>query len=472
MPYCPRCGAFMEQPTRFCIQCGSPMPPAVPAPVAVEPAPMPVAAPAAQPVQPPMPPAVPAPVAVEPAPMPVAVPVAQPVHPPMPVEPAPVATEPAPMPVAAPVVQPVQPPMPPVVPAPVAVEPAPMPVAAPVALPVQPPMPPAVPAPVAVEPAPMPVAVPVAQPVQPPMPIESAPEEPKPEKPKKVKVLPIVITCFVTLVLAAMVGLSVWWFSQPSASREEIRYNKGVASLNAGNYAEAYEYLKDAGNYKNAAELRDRFVFRPVDIHSANGDYQVKATYDERGNCIQIDVYYDNSTTPMITRTYTYGDKVGYPASMTISTSDGATFSAYLLYNDKGLLVKAQGKLNGENYNVTYTYDEYDDIVKEVEMAPDGTTFTTEYGYDAYGHIIWKQVKEGNRVVDAYSYTYDAYGNCTSKDFGDGVLLQYNYDDDGNRATKTWSDGTHEFYTYEVFYFENGKPANWNEFMWFFYDKY
>ena len=389
MPYCPRCGAFMEQPTRFCIQCGSPMPPAVPAPVAVEPAPMPVAAPVAQPVQPPMPPAVPVPVAVEPAPMP--------------------------------------------------------------------------------------VAVPAAQPVQPPMPIESAPEEPKPENPKKVKVLPIVITCFVTLVLAAMVGLLVWWFSQPSASREEIRYNKGVAALNAGNYAEAYEYLKDAGNYKNAAELRDCFVFRPVDIHSANGDYQAKATYDERGNCIQIDVYHDNNTTPTISKTYTYGDVVGYPTDVTISNSDGTTFSAHLLYNDRGLLVKAQGKLSGVNYNVTYTYDEYDDIVKEVEMAPDGTTFTTEYGYDAYGNIIWKQVEEDNRVVDAYSYTYDAYGNCTSKDFGDGVFSQYNYDDDGNRATEinTWSDETHEyFYTYEVFYFENGKPANWDEFMWFFYDKY
>ena len=97
-------------------------------------------------------------------------------------------------------------------------------------------------------------------------------------------------------------------------------------------------------------------------------------------------------------------------------------------------------QLDGSQYTVTYTYDDFDRCIREDIRYEDGTEEYTEYTYNDKGqYLTLKQYIGGELIMDyAFSYTYDGQGNQMSMDeYLDGDLLHhvtFTYDEDGREA--------------------------------------
>ena len=75
-------------------------------------------------------------------------------------------------------------------------------------------------------------------------------------------------------------------------------------------------------------------------------------------------------------------------------------------------------ELDGSQYTVFYTYDEFDRCLREDLTREDGTKEYTEYTYNEQGnYLTLKQYIGDELAVDyAFSYTYDGAGNLISRD--------------------------------------------------------
>ena len=75
-------------------------------------------------------------------------------------------------------------------------------------------------------------------------------------------------------------------------------------------------------------------------------------------------------------------------------------------------------ELDGSQYTVFYTYDEFDRCLREDLTREDGSKEYTEYTYNEQGnYLTLKQYIGDELAVDyAFSYTYDGAGNLISRD--------------------------------------------------------
>ncbi|MBR6594961.1 MAG: hypothetical protein IKK72_00050 [Oscillospiraceae bacterium] len=102
-------------------------------------------------------------------------------------------------------------------------------------------------------------------------------------------------------------------------------------------------------------------------------------------------------------------------------------------------------QLDGSQYTVTYTYDDFDRCIREDIRYEDGTEEYTEYTYnDKAQYLTLKQYIGGELIMDyAFSYTYDGNGNQVSMDeYLDGDLLYhvtFTYDAQGREVSSTTS---------------------------------
>ena len=104
-------------------------------------------------------------------------------------------------------------------------------------------------------------------------------------------------------------------------------------------------------------------------------------------------------------------------------------------------------QLDGSQYTVTYTYDDFDRCVREDVRYEDGTEEYTEYTYNDKGqYLTLKQYIAGELIMDyAFSYTYDGLGNQVSMDeYLSGDLLYhvaFTYDEEGRKSAPSplWS---------------------------------
>ena len=102
-------------------------------------------------------------------------------------------------------------------------------------------------------------------------------------------------------------------------------------------------------------------------------------------------------------------------------------------------------QLDGSQYTVTYTYDDFDRCIREDVRYEDGTEEYTEYTYNDQGqYLTLKQYMGGELIMDyAFSYTYDGNGNQVSMDeYLDGDLLYhvtFEYDEAGREVRSVTS---------------------------------
>ena len=102
-------------------------------------------------------------------------------------------------------------------------------------------------------------------------------------------------------------------------------------------------------------------------------------------------------------------------------------------------------ELDGSQYTVTYTYDEFDRCVREDVAYEDGTQEYTLYTYNEQGnYLTLKQYLAGELIMDySFSYTYDGNGNQVSMDeYLSGDLMYhvaFQYDAEGREIATTTS---------------------------------
>lgn len=100
---------------------------------------------------------------------------------------------------------------------------------------------------------------------------------------------------------------------------------------------------------------------------------------------------------------------------------------------------------DGTQYTITYTYDDFDRVVREETVWDSGLTELTEYTYDEQGnYLTLKQYVDGEIAMDyAFSYTYDGSGRQVAMDeylFGDLLYhVTFDYDDQGREIASVTS---------------------------------
>jgi hypothetical protein len=85
-------------------------------------------------------------------------------------------------------------------------------------------------------------------------------------------------------------------------------------------------------------------------------------------------------------------------------------------------------ELDGSQYTVTYTYDEFNRCIREDVRYEDGSEEYTEYTYNDHDqYLTLRQFIGGELAVDyAFSYTYDGAGNQVARDeYLSGDLLYH-----------------------------------------------
>ena len=271
--------------------------------------------------------------------------------------------------------------------------------------------------------------------------------------------------------------------TRPTTPTPEASYAAALAALAEKNYTEAHALLSALGDYKDAPALLEKFVFRPTEIKADNGD-TVTLTYDENGNCTRIVcdyikvIYTANGkwqTKKNTSVEYTYGDVVGQPVQTTTKREGEVESVAENTYDENGRLTMQSGTEYDRVFSAMYQYDDSGRLVRCDKFSVSGSGQVEEYIYDEDGKLI-RQTSTDNYGNSEVKYEYDDNGNCIKKTSSMSGS-EYEYDDNGNRTKakhhNVFDDITKNMtYTYEWFYFEDGVPGNWDNFVNTVYDEY
>ena len=90
---------------------------------------------------------------------------------------------------------------------------------------------------------------------------------------------------------------------------------------------------------------------------------------------------------------------------------------------------KSTGKIDNEDYNILYMYDENGLKIKEIH-SKNGQTL---YEYDKNSRLV-KKTTPDNVITN---YSYDENGNCTCEESSDGSIIKMEYADDGRILKRT-----------------------------------
>lgn len=284
----------------------------------------------------------------------------------------------------------------------------------------------------------------------------------------------LAIVCIFTLILPA------------------YNYYSAKNLIEEGKYDEAYECLVDAGDFKDAKELKKKFICVPTTVSTEYSDitgaYVTSYEYDENGNCImQIvtspigeqsisEMEYDKNgncikrinTDPneVSTVEYTYVYEGNLVTEMTLTKSSGDSITSKYTYDKNKNCIKTVSILPGGKENVeTKEYDKSNNPTKAHIETASGYEETVTYSYDADGNCVKKESKDKeDKVKQTVTYTYSDDGNLTSeKSIGEDIApetITYELDDLGNCKKKTvqrqfGEDTSSETYTYgdyQIFY--------------------
>ena len=219
----------------------------------------------------------------------------------------------------------------------------------------------------------------------------------------------------------------------------EAKYNDALAMIDSGNYTDAYEILKDLGDYKDTAKHLDRFVF-----------FLTKLTYD----------LYDRAGV----MTTTLG-RFNLPSNM-ISVADIGTKDGTYTYDEQGNLKRQEVNIDGLIAAFDYTYDENNRLIK-AEYSENGVvSITHEYPQNEMGLNAKDIYTVNGEVAYDATYTYDEQGRKIRMEYISEIygscIDTFTYDEKGNliEEKSVSLDGSETYYHYTYTYDESGKLAS------------
>ncbi len=145
-------------------------------------------------------------------------------------------------------------------------------------------------------------------------------------------------------------------------------------------------------------------------------------TFDENGNLIKdstrsTDRVYSTSGSYYISYSteYSYDENGWLVSEKDVSRSGEETITEYKnTYDNNGNCVQVECIYpDGSSDTTYYTYDGKL-YVKEVFVSSDNETTTTEYVYDEFERCTKKTVIDSDNIQKTWEYIYNAYGGCIS----------------------------------------------------------
>ncbi len=231
-------------------------------------------------------------------------------------------------------------------------------------------------------------------------------------------------------------------------------YKQAQDLINSGKYEEAYEKLKELGNFKDAKVLLSRFHYAVV-TWRRSGSYSkdVTVSYGENNlpkqmltiNYNGVKVYYD----------FTYDEKGNLVSC--VHTTDGSMDRYDYVYDSTGKLTK-KVPLNGQYVNYYY-YGTNGKVSRMVNDSSTGYGYIYEYTYDSAGNLT-KEVStyDGNKSV--HDHTYNANGKLikTVLTYSNGYkdITEYTYNEKGQLIKEVATKAITQSYTYTYEYDVNG----------------
>lgn len=274
---------------------------------------------------------------------------------------------------------------------------------------------------------------------------------------------------------------------------KEAEYNAAVALLEEGKYAEARAAFEALGDYKDAKERFDRFIFFPTEmeyelfdrsgvmtitlgenhlpvhmvsvgnlgtkdgvyVYDSEGRmlsqtvthgetvYVYNYTYDENSNMTKAEFSTDGAVTQVHNFSYS---KEGWLTKELVATGDVVILDVLNIYDENGALTKRTAKQSGTESIYTCTYNSDGKILKEVCEGSDGGSYTIDYTYDEKGALI-KELYADSEKTCTTEHTYDSAGNRIKVE---------DTDSDGTIASITREYDAYGNVTKEVFAYPDG----------------
>lgn len=153
-------------------------------------------------------------------------------------------------------------------------------------------------------------------------------------------------------------------------------------------------------------------------------------TFDGKQDTSRVEMEYDEQW--RLVSQLTYSDEVFY-------------HGLYYEYNAEGTAVSVTQNYEGEETVTTLqrTYDNHDNLIKELTLEDVEVVSSDEYTYDDQGRILVHVETPNDSVVLTNTYSYDDLGNKVTYEkkteytrSGDAflILTEYGYDDKGHLA--------------------------------------
>ena len=243
--------------------------------------------------------------------------------------------------------------------------------------------------------------------------------------------------------------------------QQALDYASALAAIESGDYATAKALFEKLGDYKDAATYLSKFYYMPVNIDINNHDeqYSISMTYndnnlpetmtftytdavgvstlfyDANGNIIKevyvrdgntnyyeyyynlegwhmFSVYYEIDGTPYLTLTNRYNAD-GKNTQTSYDMGDSGTVSFFYEYDENGNLIYTKRDAAGEveEFNVTCTFDENGNLIREVYTSLSGGEESRAYTYDENGRILTEVLTSADGSQEIYEYVRDENGS-------------------------------------------------------------
>ncbi len=244
-------------------------------------------------------------------------------------------------------------------------------------------------------------------------------------------------------------------------SCDSIEYNEALELIENGEYSEAYEILKELGDYKDAQQIIERFHYVPVAATLVEdvATEHIKLFYDETYRPIQI--IYTHYDVRESTYDYTYVTN-GNLVEEVFTDYYGDKFIKDYGYdaNGKNIVKEVDTDSYGNKCTYDYIYGTNRKLIKEVYTDSYGNKCTYDYIYGTNGNLIKEVYTDYYGYKTVKDYTYDENGKiikevCTNPN-GEKDVCDYTYDANGNKVKEVYTDSNGESYICENTYDANG----------------
>lgn len=208
----------------------------------------------------------------------------------------------------------------------------------------------------------------------------------------------------------------------------ELRYQEAVKEEEEENYSGAFQIYEELGDYKDSIargsfcvkkyQALNRVAKIALEFKFNNEHWEYVYSYDEQGFLQSL----EKKGTRVYTESYTL-DSDGFilagKSEGQWTNEKGCTVVSDYVYNEYGDEVFSKSTYRSPNNRVyqdgasfiefhEYTYDEYENILKETIGQTDERTY--EYIYDDYGRVKTKTQYQNYKVLNKTEYSYGENG--------------------------------------------------------------